>query len=465
MNKKSSYFDQFWIRVFVAVFLLVFTLFAGCSGESILSTVFPSNTETNTETPTDTVEASLETLTTPEADISEATSTIQETVDATQDFTIEQNELVIWISEEFSTLDESPASLLLRQHIEDFERQNPGVVVTVRVKASSGTGGILNSLKNTKIAASAALPQLVLLPSIDLPDAAAQQLILPVEDFLQHNNPSTYFNYAHEMADVDGISYGFPFVGDALVGIASAKIGEGDFTSWDDIRAKKEPLYFAANNPQASLPISQYLSTGGALENDQGHASFSIDNLTTVLYAFEQNTRTGVFTKDFVTLNTSGDVWSLFENGGANWVINWVSRALQSDLPDLLIFQLPSLGTEAYVSANGWVWTVISSEKLMNDNLSAFITFMNDPEFLSQYSQAIGYLPVMPDSLSLYEDDGSLNQLSNILLAAHTYSRNDLILELGPIFRDATLNVLNQNFTLDEIVEIALSQIEALQAK
>jgi ABC-type glycerol-3-phosphate transport system substrate-binding protein len=377
----------------------------------------------------------------------EATPVVQETADATQDFTIERNELVIWVPDKFSILDESPASLLLRQHIEDFERQNPGVVVTVRVKASSGTGGILDSLKNTKIAASAALPQLVLLPSIDLPDAMAQQLILPVEDFSSHNNPSTYFDYAQEMAEVNGVPYGFPFVGDALVGIASANIGEENFTSWEDIRAEKEPLYFAANNPQASLIISQYLSTGGSLEDDQGHASFSTDALMTVLDAFEQNTRNSIFTEDFVTLNTSEDVWSLFENEDADWVINWASRALQSDLPDLLIFQLPSLSTEAYVSANGWAWAVVNSEELMNDTLSAFITFMNDPEFLAQYSQVAGYLPVMPDSLSLYEDDGSLNRLSNILLAAHTYSRNDLILELGPIFRDATLSVLSQDFT------------------
>ena len=267
------------------------------------------------------------------------------------------------------------------------------------------------------------------------------------------------------MANHDGVAYGFPFVGDALVGVASENMGDVNFTSWDEIRAEKEPLYFAANNPQASLTVSQYLSTGGALEDEQGHATFAADSLMIVMNAFDLNTRNNIFSDSFATLNTSEDVWSLFENGEANWVINWASKALQSDLPQLQIFQLPSLGTEAYVSANGWVWTIVNSDNLMNDTLSAFIAFLNDPEFLAEYSQAAGYLPVMPDSLSLYEDDGSLNRLSNILLAAHTYSRNDLILELGPIFRDATMSVLSQDYTLDEIIETAQSQIEALQAK
>ena len=465
MNKKSSYFDQFWIRVFTAVFLLVFISFAGCSGEAILDTVFPSGTETVIP---DTIQTEQPPLGTPPAsdgDLSEATPTIQGTVETNEDFIVRQSELVVWIPEEFSILDDSPASLLLKQRIEDFERQNPGMVVTVRVKASSGTGGILNSLKNTKIAASTALPHLVLLPAADLPDAVAQQLILPVEDFSQHNNPATYFNYAQEMANHDGVAYGFPFVGDALVGVASENMGDVNFTSWDEIRAEKEPLYFAANNPQASLTVSQYLSTGGALEDEQGHATFAADSLMIVMNAFDLNTRNNIFSDSFATLNTSEDVWSLFENGEANWVINWASKALQSDLPQLQIFQLPSLGTEAYVSANGWVWTIVNSDNLMNDTLSAFIAFLNDPEFLAEYSQAAGYLPVMPDSLSLYEDDGSLNRLSNILLAAHTYSRNDLILELGPIFRDATMSVLSQDYTLDEIIETAQSQIEALQAK
>jgi len=458
MNRKSSHFDQFWIRIFSAAFLLIFILFAGCSGETIIDTVFPTGSDSNT---TETEELSTLPATDAVASAGDI-ATVQPTPEETQEFTVDQNELVVWIPEEFSILVDSEAATILKQRIEDFERQNPGTVIIVRVKASSGSGGILNSLRNTKIAASNALPQIVLLSRADMEDAVEQELLTPVEEFFHDNNPAAYFSYAYEISELGGIMYGFPFVGDALVGIATEDIPGAGFTTWDEIRTKKIPLYFAANSPQATLFISQYLSTNGMLVDEQGHATFADENLMAVLDSFDQNVRSRIFQENFSTLNTSKDVWNLLQNGDAKWEINWYSKALQSDLSGLYIFQIPSLGPEPYVSASGWVWTIVDTDTEVSEIVPEFIAFFSDPQFLAAYSQAAGYLPILPDSLALYEND---DQISSVLTAAHALPENDLILELGPVFRDATLMVLNQDYTLEEITEITQKQIEALQTK
>jgi hypothetical protein len=293
-------------------------------------------------------------------------------------------------------------------------------------------------------------------------DAVEHELLTPVEEFFHDNNPAAYFSYAYEISELGGIMYGFPFVGDALVGIATEDIPGAGFTTWDEIRTKKIPLYFAANSPQATLFISQYLSTNGMLVDEQGHATFADENLMAVLDSFDQNVRSRIFQENFSTLNTSKDVWNLLQNGDAKWEINWYSKALQSDLSGLYIFQIPSLGPEPYVSASGWVWTIVDTDTEVSEIVPEFIAFFSDPQFLAAYSQAAGYLPVLPDSLALYEND---DQISSVLTAAHALPENDLILELGPIFRDATLMVLNQDYTLEEITEITQKQIEALQTK
>lgn len=462
MNRKSTYFDQTWVRIFVAILFLAIAMLAGCSGENILDAVFPTR---NAQTAEPINEEGTSVTATTQAAATENSPTPQPTTQETQPFTVDQSELLIWIPEEFSTLTDSEASLILQQRIEDFERQNPGTVVTVRVKASNGTSGILDSLKNTQQAASAALPQIVLLSQTDMQEAADQQLILPVQEFIQTSDAKDFYSYAHEISSQDGILFGFPFVGDALVGITSTEITPSELITWDDLRSHNTPLYFAANYPQARLFVSQYLSSGGILADEQGHAVIDEESMQTVLAVFDQNLRSKTFLSGFSSLNTSEDVWNTFVSGESQWVINWASKALKSDVEELKIFQLPSLGNEPYVSATGWVWSIVNIDTGIPEIGPQFIEYLSDPAFLADYSQAAGYLPVMPNSLSLYEEDGSLNQISNILIAAHTFPENDLILEIGPIFRDATLAVLNQTSTIEEIIATAQQQLEDLQTK
>jgi ABC-type glycerol-3-phosphate transport system substrate-binding protein len=468
MNRKSTYIDQTWVRIFTAILLLLIALLAGCSGETILDAVFPTRDAQETVSTTSTAEegtSAVATAATTEVSATEDNPTPQPTAQETQPFTIDQSELLVWIPEEFSTLSDSGASLILQQRIEDFERQNPGTVVTVRVKASSGPSGILDSLINTQQAASAALPQIILLSQADMQEAAELQLIVPIEEFIQTADIKNFYPYAHEISSQDGVLFGFPFAGDALVGITTAEIAPSEFVEWDDIRSQKAPLYFAANYPQAHLFISQYLSSGGILTDEQGHAMIAAESMQTVLEVFDQNLQNKTFLPEFSSLNTSEDVWNAFLSGETEWVINWASRGLKSDMEGLKIFQLPSLGKEPYVSATGWVWSIVNTDTGIPELGPQFIEFLSDPVFQADYCQAAGYLPVMPNSLSLYEDDGSLNQISNILIAAHPFPENDLILEIGPIFRDATLSVINQTSSIEEIITAAQQQLEALQTK
>ncbi len=472
MNKRSVFLDHFWIRIFSAVIFIAFLFFAGCSGNEIFNAIFPDRTteveETGTvmaeETDTENPLISTEETGTAEV-IATATTAASEIAAETQEFTVEQSELVVWVPEEFSILEETSASIIFQQRIEEFERENPGIVVVVRVKASNGSGSILDSLRNTKAAATTALPQVALLSRADMEDAVSLGLLLPIEDFFSSENPTTYFQFAHEIAELDGIRFGLPFAGDALVGIANSSFSDLDFASWDEVRAKKVPLYFAANSPQATFFISQYLSTGGKLLDEQGHASFTDENLLTVLDSFEQSVRDKIYQEDFSTLNTGEDVWSLLEDGTAKWEINWYSKVNQSDLSGLQVFQIPSAGEESYTSAKGWLWVIVNKEEDVDETVTGFITFFSDAQFLADFTQASGYLPVLPASLNLYEDADMVERLSNILAAAHALPENELVLELGPVFRDTTLMVLSQDYTNQEILATTQSQIEALQTK
>lgn len=462
MHTKSPYSNAFWIRIFAAAFLLIFTVFAGCSGEAILDSVFPTDESESTPSPD-----AVPTTTVATQSTTAATLTVEPTPLPTMDFEITQNEILVWIPEDFSILDDNEAARLLQQQIQDFERKTPGVTVQVRIKAVKGASSIIDSLQNTRIAAPDALPHIVLLPQVDMETAASQQLIVPVEDFIEIGEPEDYFPYAMELSRMHDVTYGFPFVGDAMVGVASAGIDLQAISSWDDIRSINEPLYFPANHPQARLTISQYLSTNIPLANEQGHASITTENMLAVLDELQKNVNRDIFLPDFSSINSSATVWDLLEAGEADLVINWASKALQSEIPGLQIFQIPSLGEEPYTSATGWVWAIVNREMTLQENALDFIAYMGTAQFQADYCQLSGYLPVKMSSLALYEDDGSVNiaQIKNLLPFAHAFPENDLILKLGPILRDATLQVLDGQLTLDDIIASAQGQIEALQTK
>jgi len=460
MQRKDNRFNQpFLIRIFSAALLLVFLFFGGCNGKDILNSFLSKNTAT----PTSVFEGTLALPSEEQGNENIATSTTQLADGGTEQFVLEKNKLVVWLPEEFSVTNASKAADIFKQHVKDFERQYPGTEVVLRVKAATGEGNILDSLYYTKIAASQALPQLALLSQDDMENAAEQALLLPVEDFISENEPLTYFPYAQEISRWKGVRYGFPFVGDALVGLADGSFSDLEFTTWKEVQAKHTPLYFAANSPQAMLTLSQYLSTGASLVDEQGNVSIDYDQLRNVFIIFTQNGNQRIFQKNFSSFSSEEEIWPLLQNGDIHWEINWYSKIGQSGGMDLRAFPIPSLGADAYVSAKGWLWTIVNRDGEVAEIVPAFIAFFNNPQFLAEFSQASGYLPVSPESLALYESSANYGQLSRILNAAHRLPANNLVAQVGPILRDATVMVLSQNFSIEEIIEKTRSQVEALQ--
>ena len=67
------------------------------------------------------------------------------------------SQITFWLPPAFDPENGSPEGELLRQQLQAFSAANPDVTVNVRVKALSGSGGLLDSLTAASLAAPAAL--------------------------------------------------------------------------------------------------------------------------------------------------------------------------------------------------------------------------------------------------------------------------------------------------------------------
>ncbi|MBA4380168.1 MAG: hypothetical protein C0393_05765 [Anaerolinea sp.] len=91
----------------------------------------------------------------------------------------------------------------------------------MRVKAESGPAGLLESLAAARQAAPSALPDLIALPYRDMETAATRGLIYPLDNLTgllagRSSAGSDWYDYAHQLAQVQDTTFGLPFAADAL---------------------------------------------------------------------------------------------------------------------------------------------------------------------------------------------------------------------------------------------------------
>ena len=96
--------------------------------------------------------------------------------------------LRIWVPPQFDPESGSPAGDLLQERLNLYTAERPDLRIETRVKASSGTGGLLDSLSSANAAAPLVVPDLILLPRAGLEIAALKGLLFPFDGF--------YFQYS-----------------------------------------------------------------------------------------------------------------------------------------------------------------------------------------------------------------------------------------------------------------------------
>ncbi len=342
--------------------------------------------------------------------------------------------LRIWLPPQFNPEANTSASTLLKQRLNSFEAQHPGLEIDVRIKSEDGDADLLNSLAITSLAAPSALPDLIALPRPMLEAAVQKKLVHSLDNFSTELQNSNWYPYAQELAKINGTPYGLPFAGDALVIVYRPELVW--IKTWDDILLSEGHLIFPGADTQAEVGLSLYASAGGQLLDAQGHPSFDQEILTKVLELFAKGRAATLFPDAATNISTDTQVLQEYRSRRANMAIAHYSQYHASQ--DGLVQPLMGLKQDHFTFSTGWMWA-LAGQNPDNDQLSTqLVTFLTADDFLAQWTKETNYLPTRRSA----SDQGSNSPIPAILEAARPSPSVDALSVLGPAMEEAITRVL-----------------------
>jgi multiple sugar transport system substrate-binding protein len=421
------------LRRQVTLFLLLFTLVA-CEGLPELPFISTSVEATATEA------------------VGTATPAVEHTGVAISPVPEETDQAVgvhlkIWLPQQFDPNAGTPAGELLKARLEEFQSENPHVSVEVRLKAITGTGGLLDSLMTANAAAPLALPDLIALPQSMLESAVFEGLIYPFDGLTTAMDDHEWYGYARQFGRQQNSIYGLPFAGDALTMAYRPLMIETPPHDWDTTSAITGTLAFPAADPQALFTMVQYLAAGGAVQNEQGQPILEEKFLVDVLNFFQTAGRVGVMPYWLAQFENHDEVWEAFSGRQASMATSWFSSYLHryEDLPiQSQLAILPTKDGEAFTLATGWVWAIASSRPDRYEMSARLAEYLLEDAFLGPWTFAAGYLPPHSGALDAWRDEQLRNLVNQIQESAQLLPPSGVIAEVGPLLMQATVDVLKE---------------------
>lgn len=370
--------------------------------------------------------------------------------------------LTIWVPPQFDPQSGTPAGQQFQARINQFMNENPGVIIETRIKAAAGSGSLLESLTLANAAATPeSLPALVALPRSDMEVAALKGLIFPMDDYTSVIDQSDWFDYARQLALLQGATYGIPFAGDAMLLLyRPARVGASPL-NWKEILSRGQPLAFPAADPQSLLTLLLYLSAGGQIVDSQGRPTLSAETLTSVLELYAEGAAQGTFPNMIADVQSDAQAWQFYRDKSANMVITWSSRYL-SELPvDTSAVAITALDDKDYTLATGWMWALsdpLPERRAMSVKLAEYLT---ESEYLAQWSPVSGQLPVRPSGLNAITNQSLRSLLGQVIQSSNVRPTNDLITGVGPLLQESTLAMIER---LNDPAQAAATVAERLNS-
>lgn len=431
-----------YARIRRSIFLAALILLSGCSSlqdldtdwiDQILYTPTPRPVETGTPTPSPT-EPTLSTTSQPEPAVAEPRI------------------LRLWLPPQFNPSANNSSAELFQERLSNFEAAHPGLEIDVRIKAETGEADLLNSLAVTSMAAPSAMPDLIALPRHGLVSASQKGLIQPLEEYTRELQSPDWYPYARELGEIEGITYGLPFAGDALVIVYRPELVW--IKNWDDILLSDSQLVFSGADPQAEVALSLYASAGGELTDAQGNPTLDQDILIEVLELFSRGRGVSLYPDAAWNITNDEQVLQEYRSRRTEMAILHFSRYRAAQ--DGLFQPLMSLSEEPYFTfAGGWMWA-LTGAVADNESLSIDLAeYLTNEEFLSPWINETGYLPTRRFTEGEELDDST----AAVIEASQPVPSLDTLQALGPLMQEAVVRVLDG----EQPEAVARSVIEELR--
>jgi len=368
--------------------------------------------------------------------------------------------LTLWVPPEMNPEGGTEAGLILAERLQLFSNRHGGLEIVVRVKDASGTGGLLDALTATSEAAPGALPDLIALTRTDMESAALKGLIYPLDELTDVADDADWFDFTHEMALLQGSTFGLPFAADAIVLTYRSASLDALPATWNDLLDGNISLAFPADSNDAFLTLALYQAQGGLIQDNQRRPVLEVEPLTTVFELYQIGTESGVLPPWLNQIQTLGQAWSAYREGQSNMAITWVSNFLKELPADTTLAPLLPMAAGSVTLGTGMSWAMATPEGARQELAVELAEFLVEPEFMAAWTTAAGYLPTRPSALESWDDPALAVVLGQIGLISRLVPSNDIITSLGPLLQEGTRQVLQGMMPPGQAAQTAVDSLE-----
>lgn len=336
--------------------------------------------------------------------------------------------LRIWLPPDIALRTDEGANILVNQ-LETFNGRYPDLEIIVEQKTAVGPGSILNYLRTGHEVAPRILPDLIALPAELLPEAAAQEVVLPLNDLLTPDMLAALYPPAARMGVVNDQMFGYPFALTNLTHLVynrdmvTETVGTGNMITgtvvtetvplqlplqWSEfVTDTQNTLVFPAGGRlSAFVGLQFYLASGGRLFNEAGQPDLQLEPLAEALRQLSLGRTTLAAS---VAIDTQDQAWQLYQSGAVSsaWITSDYYLGLSFVAENNGLSAAPGPGEPLTPFTNGWVWLISTPDPAKRALVAELLTFLVEPQNLGQWSSASNILPARRDALATWTRDNN----------------------------------------------------------
>jgi ABC-type glycerol-3-phosphate transport system substrate-binding protein len=306
--------------------------------------------------------------------------------------------LRIWVSNAFVKHPDSAAAATLNSLVQSFGNIQSDVDISLAYKSAEGPGSMLNYVRYGRDVAPDVLPDIILLASNKITDAAADGLIMPLSGPLSGAARAELYPAASTMSEIDEQLFSYPLTLESMpVMVYRSDIFTATLPlTWEEIALNETiSLGMDIGRQGTSIALSMYLAQQPEITDENGKVVWDSAVLEQTLTQLYQVRNAGVFPDATLSANSAETVWQLLASGQVNAIVTTAAELLAryDTLDNVRIGAVPGMQNVLTPIVTGWGWSVTATDPEIQALSAEFIAFATAPENLATSSWMMSKLP------------------------------------------------------------------------
>ncbi len=362
--------------------------------------------------------------------------------------------IVIWIPDDLVLRNKDEILALIENQANSFIENHPEVNLDIRIKSTTGTSNMMDSLQSTSLAAPQALPDVILLSRSDMEVAALKGLLIPYDGVTDALSATDWLPPIKQLSFIQGSVFGLPVVSNALVYFVNK-----EETHQQNAFLVSKPLLGYLNDPSAAILMGLYLSAGGKLVDQDGKVTIEITPLVSAIKELENAKRSGAFPPWIMDITSQADVYRYFQADRGQRMLAWYGGIPVKAREALAIESIPGINGQSASLVDGWFWTMAQPDPGNRQVTVELIETLTDEAFLAKMAKASGLIPVR--SSTTVVDDKNLFPITDIASNGQPIPDGLFLVTISPNMQAAIQSLFsNTSLSAEEIAQNVLEKVQ-----